>query len=115
MIAFVREDVGSSYEIVVRDSFGMLCISRDVQISPAYFSSYVESRLMCCLKYENDDYEVAKEGMPDIGEIAVTPEGKGKVVGLNVLERIIQVYLSEQERTVEYTLDELLKGEKNLI
>ena len=87
---------------------------QNLSLNPTKISG-ICGRLMCCLKYENDDYEVAKEGMPDIGEIAVTPEGKGKVVGLNVLERIIQVYLSEQERTVEYTLDELLKGEKNLI
>ncbi len=51
-------------------------------------------RLMCCLKYENDDYEIAKEGMPDIGDITMTPDGPGKVIGLNVLERLIQVYLA---------------------
>ena len=72
-------------------------------------------RLMCCLKYENDDYEIAKEGMPDIGDMTRTPDGEGKVIGLNVLERIIQVYLTQQERMVEYTLDELLQCEKNLI
>jgi len=63
----------------------------------------------------NDEYEEAKEGMPDLGEVAMTPDGRGKVVGLNVLERLIQVYLQEQERTVEYTLEELLACEKNLI
>ena len=47
--------------------------------------------------------------------MTLTPDGEGKVIGINVLERLIQVYLTEQERTVEYTLDELLKGEKNLI
>lgn len=72
-------------------------------------------RLMCCLKYENDDYEVAKEGMPDIGDTTMTPDGEGQVVGINVLERLIQVYLVEQERTVEYTLDELLSCEQNLL
>ncbi len=29
-----------------------------------------------------------------------------------MLERLIQVYLQEQERTAEYTLEELLAGEK---
>ena len=50
-----------------------------------------------------------------MGEKIKTPEGEGKVVGLNVLERLIQVYLPEHERTVEYTLDELLQVEKYLI
>ena len=59
--------------------------------------------------------KIAKEGMPDIGDITMTPEGEGKVVGLNVLERLIQVYLPKQERMVEYTLEELIQCEKNLI
>ena len=48
-------------------------------------------------------------------EKTMTPEGEGKVVGLNVLERLVQVYLTQQERMVEYTLEELLECEKNLI
>jgi cell fate regulator YaaT (PSP1 superfamily) len=87
---------------------------QSLSLNPTKISG-ICGRLMCCLKYENDDYEIAKEGMPDIGDKTTTPDGDGKVVGINVLERLIQVYLTEQERTVEYTLDELLKGEKNLI
>ena len=87
---------------------------QSLSLNPTKISG-ICGRLMCCLKYENDDYEIAKEGMPDIGDMTRTPEGEGRVVGLNVLERLIQVYLTDQERTVEYTLDELLKGEKNLI
>lgn len=87
---------------------------QNLSLNPTKISGLC-GRLMCCLKYENEDYELAKEGMPDIGDMARTPEGEGKVVGLNVLERIIQVYLAQQERMVEYTLDELLQCEKNLI
>ena len=64
---------------------------------------------MCCLKYENDDYEAGKREMPDIGENIQTPYGNGKVVGLNILERLIQIEIPEKERTIEYTLDELLE------
>ena len=87
---------------------------QNLSLNPTKISGLC-GRLMCCLKYENDDYEIAKDGMPDIGETAITPDGIGTVVGINVLERIIQVYLEEQERTVDYTLDELLECEKNLI
>ena len=38
-----------------------------------------------------------------------TPLGKGKVVGLNILERVLQVEIPEQERVLEYTLDEIIK------
>ena len=37
---------------------------------------------MCCLKYENDDYEEAKALMPDVGTQVKTPDGPGRVVGL---------------------------------
>ncbi|MGM7724495.1 stage 0 sporulation family protein [uncultured Metabacillus sp.] len=81
---------------------------QNLSLNPTKISGLC-GRLMCCLKYENDDYESAKELLPDIGEVIGTPKGLGKVVGLNILEQIIQVDLVEQERVVEYTWDELQK------
>ena len=66
-------------------------------------------RLMCCLKYENDEYETSKELLPDLGQWIETPLGSGKVVGLNILERVLQVEIPKQERVLEFTLDEILK------
>lgn len=66
-------------------------------------------RLMCCLKYENDEYEASKKLLPDIGQWVDTPLGSGKVVGLNILERLLQVDIPKQERVLEFTLDEILK------
>lgn len=84
---------------------------QNLSLNPTKISGLC-GRLMCCLKYENDEYEAAKKGMPDIGNFIATPEGKGKVVNINVLERLIQVYLQSLERTVEYTLDELVEYKK---
>lgn len=81
---------------------------QSLSLNPAKISGLC-GRLMCCLKYENDVYEEAKRDLPDIGEEMVTSHGKGKVVGLNILERLIQVELTELERVVEYTLDELIE------
>jgi len=64
-------------------------------------------RLMCCLKYENDAYEEAKREMPDIGDRVTTPDGTGRVVGLNLLERRVRVELDELERLIEYDLSEV--------
>ncbi|MCM3398028.1 stage 0 sporulation family protein [Oceanobacillus profundus] len=80
---------------------------QNLSLNPAKISGLC-GRLMCCLKYENDTYETAKRDLPDIGEAIVTPYGKGKVVGLNILERLIQIEIPEKERVVEYTLDELI-------
>ncbi|MDT2762918.1 stage 0 sporulation family protein [Enterococcus asini] len=64
-------------------------------------------RLMCCLKYENAEYETAKKEMPDYGKEILTPDGKGRVVGLNLLNRIVRVRLVGRETPVEYLYSEL--------
>jgi cell fate regulator YaaT (PSP1 superfamily) len=81
---------------------------QNLSLNPTKISGLC-GRLMCCLKYENDQYEAAKEQLPDLGEIIETPQGRGKVVGLNILERVLQVELKEQDRVLEYTLDEIIK------
>jgi cell fate regulator YaaT (PSP1 superfamily) len=79
---------------------------QNLSLNPAKISGLC-GRLMCCLKYENDEYEAAKEQLPDLDEKIQTPNGLGRVVGLNILERLIQVELIGKERIIEYTLDEL--------
>jgi cell fate regulator YaaT (PSP1 superfamily) len=81
---------------------------QNLSLNPTKISGLC-GRLMCCLKYENDEYETAKDLLPDLGEIISTPMGRGKVVGLNILERILQVEIKEQERVLDFTLDEILK------
>ena len=79
---------------------------QNLSLNPTKISGLC-GRLMCCLKYENDEYETAKEQLPDLGEMILTPDGTGKVVGLNILERVIQVNIPGQERVLEYTLEEI--------
>ena len=81
---------------------------QNLSLNPTKISG-ICGRLMCCLKYENDDYESIKNIMPDVGRIIKTPLGKGEVIGLNILERIMKISLKEQEKVVEYTLDELIE------
>lgn len=64
-------------------------------------------RLMCCLKYENDYYEEARAQLPDVGEVVTTPEGYGKVVGLNILDISMQVKVDGLEQPLEYKVEEL--------
>lgn len=81
---------------------------QNLSLNPSKISG-VCGRLMCCLKYENDTYETAKEALPDIGESIVLPVGKGRVIGLNILEQLVQIELKDQSKVVEYTLDELIE------
>ncbi|MEA4830489.1 MAG: signal peptidase, partial [Enterococcus thailandicus] len=43
----------------------------------------------------------------DFGKMIETPDGKGKVVGLNLLSRLVKVRLTGRENPVEYEWDEL--------
>ena len=81
---------------------------QNLSLNPTKISGLC-GRLMCCLKYENDEYETAKGLLPDLGEMIVTPQGEGKVVGLNILERVLQVELKEHDQVLEYTLEEINK------
>ncbi|MUK88092.1 stage 0 sporulation protein [Ornithinibacillus sp. L9] len=81
---------------------------QNLSLNPAKISGLC-GRLMCCLKYENDEYEEAKRELPDLGQNVKTPYGKGQVVGLNILDRLIQIEIPEKERVIEYTLDELIE------
>lgn len=80
---------------------------QNLSLNPTKISGLC-GRLMCCLKYENDEYETAKEQLPDLGDMIKTPNGTGKVVGLNILERVLQVEFAEQGRMLEFTLEEIL-------
>lgn len=81
---------------------------QNLSLNPTKISGLC-GRLMCCLKYENDEYESAKKELPDLGVSLKTQYGEGKVVGLNILERLVQVEIPEMERTLDYTLDELIR------
>ncbi|MGX9132839.1 PSP1 domain-containing protein [Rummeliibacillus sp. JY-2-4R] len=87
---------------------------QNLSLNPSKISGLC-GRLMCCLKYENDEYEEALEQMPDMGETITTPDGRGKVTGLNILERVLQIELFEEQRVLEYTLDEILEYEKSSV
>lgn len=52
-------------------------------------------RLMCCLSYEYQCYRQLSKDLPKEGDKIDTPQGKGKVVSVNVLRRSVLVEISE--------------------
>lgn len=52
-------------------------------------------RLMCCLNYEYETYRILSKGLPREGERIHTPQGKGKVLSVNVFKRIASVELED--------------------
>ncbi len=72
-----------------------LAKKQDLSLNPAKISG-ICGRLMCCLRYEAESYEDAINQLPEEGEEVVTPEGRGVVVGRNLLQRTVSVELSVQ-------------------
>ena len=67
------------------------------------------SRLMCCLKYEQEAYEDLLKTTPSVGSYVKTPEGKGVVSDVNLLKGILKVAIGKDEDKVikTYHVDEI--------
>jgi len=87
---------------------------QDLPLTPAEISGLC-GRLLCCLAYEHDQYVVVKNTLPKVGTQVTTPQGKGTVVGLNVLTESVTVRLQD-DLTVEMKAGEAipLPGEKRV-
>ena len=56
-------------------------------------------RLMCCLKYEQDNYEEILARMPQVGAIVKTPQGRGTIVETYTLLETVKVKVRLKDGT----------------
>lgn len=54
-------------------------------------------KLMCCLKYENAYYQDVYKKMPKMNSVATTPDGKGTVVGNDMLRQEVKVRITDED------------------
>jgi len=57
-------------------------------------------KLLCCLKYEAEEYKRMKEGLPSIRSIVETKDGTAEVIGLDILNRKIKILFEEGKLAV---------------
>lgn len=48
-------------------------------------------KLLCCLRYEVDLYRQLKKNLPPVGSIVATARGKGRVVGMDILNQKVKI------------------------
>ena len=60
-------------------------------------------RLMCCLKYEQENYEEMLKFVPKSDAIVKTPDGRGVVIDNNVLGGTVRVRLDNPENNMLHT------------
>jgi cell fate regulator YaaT (PSP1 superfamily) len=63
---------------------------QNLSLNPTKISG-VCGRLMCCLKYEQDNYEQTRKQMPKIGKEVIVPDGRGVVWDINVIKETVRV------------------------
>lgn len=74
--------------------------NQNLSLNPTKISG-VCGRLLCCLQYEDEDYAECEEGKsreqiyaPRIGTMVATPQGEGRVMGVNRQERTAEIQLA---------------------
>ena len=84
---------------------------QSLSLSPTKISG-ICGRLMCCLKYEQDNYETMRKRMPKIGIEVVSPEGQGTVLENNVITEKTRLRMVLPDGTIDvrwYPFDELTR------
>jgi cell fate regulator YaaT (PSP1 superfamily) len=80
--------------------------TQNLSLNPSKISG-VCGRLMCCLAYEHETYEVFKKGLPRVGKTVKTQKGEGVVVKHNPLAETVFVRM-EDDTIEEVTRDQMI-------
>ena len=81
---------------------------QNLSLNPTKISG-VCGRLMCCLKYEEDNYEQTRKRMPKIGKEVITPDGPGVVWDLNIIKETVRVRIQkgDSSEVKDYPLEQV--------
>ena len=87
---------------------------QNLSLNPTKISG-VCGRLMCCLKYEQEHYEMTRRKMPKIGRDVITPDGTGPVTDLNIVKETVFVRLTNGDTSEikEYPLDAITRPQES--
>ena len=80
---------------------------QSLSLNPTKISGLCD-RLMCCLKYEQDQYETTRKRMPRVGKEIITPDGIGTINAINVLSETVRVRIAVGDafELREYAIDD---------
>jgi cell fate regulator YaaT (PSP1 superfamily) len=81
---------------------------QSLSLNPTKISG-VCGRLMCCLKYEQEQYEKSRKRLPKLGKEVMTPRGKGIVAQVNTLLETVSVRIQNQENSevLQFSADQV--------
>ncbi|HEX7056172.1 MAG TPA: stage 0 sporulation family protein [Bacilli bacterium] len=80
---------------------------QNLSLNPTKISGLC-GRLMCCLKFEHDNYESVKDEVPAVGKEVATSIGNGKVMAINANDRTLQVQIYELDKVMTLPFDDVV-------
>lgn len=89
-----RELCCSSYMKAFHPLSIKMAKEQGLPLNPSRISG-VCGRIKCCMAYEFLVYKEYSKSLPHVGEKINTPEGKGKVIEVNILKRLVSVDMGE--------------------
>ncbi len=70
------------------------------------------SKLLCCIKYENDTYDYYRKGLPDAGDVVKTENGDAKILTVDVLAKKFKVKYFTTDAFGYITQEDILEVKK---
>lgn len=81
--------------------------NQNLSLNPVNISGLC-GKLLCCIKYENDTYTEHRKQLPKINSTVITPDGKARVIAVNVIDKSVRVQ-TEEEGIKSYNVEDLKK------
>ncbi|MFH1301687.1 MAG: regulatory iron-sulfur-containing complex subunit RicT [Planctomycetota bacterium] len=81
---------------------------QNLPLNPAMISGNC-GKLLCCLKYEHEQYRELKNKQPTVGDSVITPQGPATIVNVSPIKDVVTVQL-EGDLTMEMPVSQLKSG-----
>lgn len=74
--------------------------NQNIAINPAKINGQC-GRLLCCLTYEDEEYTKCQKNLPQVGQEVNTEYGKGKVISVDILNRMYKVDIDGNKKEIK--------------
>ncbi|MGM0495146.1 MAG: PSP1 domain-containing protein [Bacillota bacterium] len=85
--------------------------TQNLSLNPANISGLC-GKLLCCIRYENENYKNFKAETPNVDSTVYTVDGKGKVIKINYAEQSVTVKLADDTKT--YHIDNVSTNKEDV-
>jgi cell fate regulator YaaT (PSP1 superfamily) len=82
---------------------------QNLSLNPTKISG-ICGRLMCCLKYEHDNYETKKSSLPKIGTRVMTAKGEGRLTHIDTHGKQFSVKLNDSGKIEKFEFEDVTEA-----